>query len=145
VQGAARALGVTQLRSLEVRRPEAFAGAFEELVRARPDALLVEPNALTWAYLHHIAAFTAEHRLPTMFGETIFAKAGGLMSYGPSLRDHDRRAAALIDKILKGTKPVDLPVEQPTVFEFVINLKTAQKLGLTIPLPLIFQAHKVIR
>jgi putative ABC transport system substrate-binding protein len=145
VQGTARALGVHQLRSLEVRGPEEFEGAFGELARARPDALLVEPHALNWTQRQRIAAFTAEHRLPTMFGETRFAKAGGLMSDGPSILDHDRRAAALVDKILKGTKPADLPVEQPMKFELVINLKTAKELGLTIPPTLLFQADEVIQ
>jgi len=145
VQGAARALGVNQLLSLEVRGPDEFEGAFAELARARPDALLVEPNSLNWTYRRRIAAFTAENQLPTMSGETGFAEAGGLMSYGPSLLDHARRAATFVDKILKGAKPADLPVEQPTKFELVINQKTAQALGLTIPPALLFQAAEVIR
>jgi len=145
VQGTARALGVTQLWSLEVREPDEFEGAFAELARVRPDAVLVEPNALNWTYRRRIAAFTAEHRLPTMSGETGFAEAGDLMSYGPSLSDHVRRAAALVDKILKGTKPGDLPVEQPMKFELVVNLKTAQALGLTLPASILIQATEVIQ
>jgi putative tryptophan/tyrosine transport system substrate-binding protein len=145
VQGAARALGVNRLVSLEVRRPEEFEEAFAELVRLRPDAVLVEPNALNWTYRRPIAAVTVEHRLPTMSGETGFAEAGALMSYGPSLPDHVHRAAVLVDKILKGAKPADLPVEQPTTFELVINLKTAQALDLMIPPTLLFQATRVIR
>jgi putative tryptophan/tyrosine transport system substrate-binding protein len=145
VQGAARGLGVHQLLSLEVRAPDEFEAAFTALARARPDALLVEPNALNWTYRGRIAAVTVEHRLPTMSGETGFTEAGGLISYGPSLPAHDQRAAALVDKILKGAKPADLPVEQPTTFEMVINLKTARALGLTIPPSLLFQADEVIR
>jgi ABC-type uncharacterized transport system substrate-binding protein len=145
VQGAARGLGVNQLWSLEVRGPDEFKGAFAELARTRPDALLVEPNALNGTERRRIAAVTVEHRLPTMSGETGFTKAGGLISYGPSLLAHDQRAAALVEKILKGAKPADLPVEQPTKFELVINLKTAQALGLTIPPSLLFQADEVIR
>lgn len=145
VQDAARALGGNQLLSLEARGPDEFEEAFAELARGRPDAVLVEPNALNWTYRRRIAAFAAEHRLPTMSGETGFAEGGDLMSYGPSLPDHARRAAALVEKILKGAKPADLPVEQPTTFELVINLKTAKELGLTIPPTLLFQADEVIR
>jgi len=145
VQGTARALGVNQIQSLEVRGPEEFERAFGELVRARPDALLVESNALTGTYRRQIAAFMAEHQLPTMAAVCSFVDAGGLMAYGPSLQEHVHRAAALVDKILKGAKPADLPVEQPTKFELVINLKTAQALGLTIPPTMLFQADDVIR
>ena len=145
VQSTAQALGVHQRRSLEVRGPEGFEGAFEELARTRPDALLVEPNALNGTYRQRIAVFAAAHRLPTMAGVRSFVDAGGLMAYGPSLLDHDRRAAALVDKILKGTKPAYLPVEQPTTFEFVVNLKTAEALGLTIPPALLLQATEVLR
>jgi putative ABC transport system substrate-binding protein len=145
VQSTARALGVTQIQSLEVRGPEEFERAFGELVRARPDALLVESNALTGTYRRQIAAFTAEQRLPTMGAVRSFVDAGGLMAYGPSLREHVQRAAALVDKILKGAKPADLPVEQPTKFEFVINLKTTKALGLTLPPSILFQADEVIQ
>lgn len=145
VQGTARALGVNQLQLLEVRGPEEFERAFRELVRARPDALLVESNALNMTYRRQIVAFTAEHRLPTMAALRSFVDAGGLMAYGPSLLDHVRRAAALVDKILKGAKPADLPVEQPTKFELVINLKTAKALGLTMPPSLLLLADEVIQ
>jgi putative tryptophan/tyrosine transport system substrate-binding protein len=145
VQSTAQALGVHQLQALEVREPEEFEAAFGELARTRPDALLVEPNALNGTYRQRIAAFAAAHRLPTMAGVRSFVEAGGLMAYGPRLLDHDRRAAALVDKILKGAKPADLPVEQPTQFELVINLETAEALGLTIPPTLLFQATNVIR
>jgi putative tryptophan/tyrosine transport system substrate-binding protein len=136
---------VNQLLALEVRRPDELEEAFAELTRLCPDALLVEPNSLNWTYRWRIAAFTAAHRLPTMSGETGFAKAGDLMSYGPSRPDHVHRAAVFVDKILKGAKPADLPVEQPTKFELVINLKTAQALGLMIPPTLLFQVTEVIR
>jgi putative tryptophan/tyrosine transport system substrate-binding protein len=145
VQRTAQALGVHQQRSLEVRGPEAFEGAFGELARTRPDALLVEPNALNGTSRQRIAGFAAAPRLPTMAGSRSFVEAGGLMAYGPSVLDHDRQAAALVDKILKGTKPADLPVEQPTTFELVINLKTAEALGLTISPALLLQATEVLR
>jgi ABC-type uncharacterized transport system substrate-binding protein len=145
MQDTARALGVHQLQSLEVRGPEEFERAFGELARASPDALLVEPNSLNGSYRGRIVAFTAEHRLPTMAGFRSFVDAGGLMAYGPNMLDHDRRAAALVDKILKGTKPADLPVEQPMKFELVINLKTAQALGITMPPSLLILADEVIK
>jgi len=107
--------------------------------------VLLEPNALNWTYRRRIAAFAAEHRLPIISGETGFAEGGDLMSYGPSLPDHARRAAAFVEKILKGAKPTDLPVEQPTTFELVINLRTAKELGLTIPPTFLFQTDEVIR
>jgi putative tryptophan/tyrosine transport system substrate-binding protein len=128
-----------------VRRPEELERAFAELAWARPDALLVEPNALTVTYCGRIAALATEHQFPTMGGVRWFVDAGGLMAYRPSLRDHYRRAAALVDKILKGAKPADLPVEQPTQFELVINLKTAEALGLMLPQHLLVFADEVIQ
>jgi putative ABC transport system substrate-binding protein len=95
--------------------------------------------------LGRVAALAATHRLPAMYNWKMYVEAGGLMSYGPSLSDSHRRAAAYVDKILKGAKPADLPVEQPTQYELVINLKTAQALGLTMPPSILLQANEVIR
>jgi putative ABC transport system substrate-binding protein len=124
-----------------------LAPAFAALPQARADALLVMGDALVLGTNlgGRIAALAARSRLPAMYGWREYAAAGGLMAYWPSLQDIHRRAAVYVDKLLKGAHPADLPVEQPTTFELVINLKTAQALGLTIPPPLLFQATKVIR
>jgi putative tryptophan/tyrosine transport system substrate-binding protein len=143
---AARALGL-HLHVVEVRQADELAPAFAALPQARADALLVMEDALVLSTTlgGRIAALAATSRLPAMYGWREYVAAGGLMSYGPSFRDIHRRAAVYVDKILKGAKPADLPVEQPTTFELVINLKTAQALGLTIPPSLLFQADEVIR
>jgi putative ABC transport system substrate-binding protein len=144
MQGAADALGVT-LRSVEVHRAPDFARAFTALTEARPDALITLSEPLTIAHRREIADFALTHRVPLISHVREFAAAGGLLTYGPSLPAFFRRAAAYVDKILKGAKPTDLPVEQPMTFELVINLKTAQALGLTIPPILLFQATDIIR
>jgi putative ABC transport system substrate-binding protein len=144
VQTAARALGVT-LHSVEVRTPDDFDGALATLAKERPDALITLDDALTLAHHRRIVAFATQHRLAMISEVKDFAEAGGLMTYGPSGRDLWRRAAAYVDKILKGAKPADLPIEQPMKFELVLNLKTAQALGLTIPPTLLFQADEVFR
>jgi putative tryptophan/tyrosine transport system substrate-binding protein len=143
---AARGLGL-HLHVVEVRQADELAPAFAALPQARADALLVMEDALVLSTSlgGRIAALAATSRLPAMYGWREYVAAGGLMSYGPSFRDIHRRAAVYVDKILKGAKPADLPVEQPTTFELVINLKTAQALGLTIPPSLLFQADEVIR
>jgi|SRR5882762_4247945 len=143
VQVEAKALGVRQVLSLEVRAAAEFERAFAELARERPDALLVEPNSVTLTHRKRIADVTLAQRLPTMYAERRFMDAHGLMSYGVSLPEHFRRAAVYVDKILKGAKPADLPVEQPTKFELIINLKTARTLGLTIPQSLLLRADQV--
>jgi putative tryptophan/tyrosine transport system substrate-binding protein len=143
-QAAARALGL-RLHAQDVRGPQDVEGAFAYTVEAHPDALLVLGDALLGMHRHQIAAFATQHRLPTMYGRRDYVEAGGLMSYGADFRDHFRRTATFVDKILQGAKPADLPVEQPMQFELVINLKTAQALGLTIPPTLLFQATEVIR
>jgi putative tryptophan/tyrosine transport system substrate-binding protein len=143
-QIAARALGVT-LQSMEVRGPDEFDGALAAIARARPDALLTFSDPLTLVHRTQIVEFAAQNRLPLMSEIKAFAEAGGLMTYGASLPDLFHRAADYVDRILKGAKPGDLPVEQPTKFELVINLKTAQALGLTIPPTLLFQADEIIR
>jgi ABC-type uncharacterized transport system substrate-binding protein len=141
---AAQALGV-QLHFVEARGPDAFDRAFADMARAHAGALLVLGDAMSFQHRRRLAELAATNRLPTMHNIRPFVEAGGLMAYGPSTPDLRRRAAVYVDKILKGAKPADLPVEQPTTFELVINLKTAQALGLTIPPTVLFQATEIIR
>lgn len=143
---AARALGLS-LHVLELRSAEELDSAFAALTREGADALLVLPDpTVLWRHAHRrISDFAATSRLPTMYSWREDVVAGGLMSYGPSQLDMHRRIATYVGKILKGAQPADLPVEQPTKFELVINLGTAKALGLTIPSTLLFQADEVIR
>jgi putative tryptophan/tyrosine transport system substrate-binding protein len=144
-QVAAQALGVT-LQILEVRRPDEIESAFAAMQRAGADALLLLTDSrLLEPHVGHITTLALQSRLPAIYPWRLYVEAGGLMSYGISLREWYRRAATYVDKILKGAKPADLPVEQPMTFELVINLKTAQALGLTIPPALLFQATEVLR
>jgi len=142
-QRAAQALGLV-LFSAEVRRPEDFGPAFTAIVAERAAALLVLPDPLTTFHRQQTADFAVKQRLPSMGAASYWAEAGGLLSYGTSFPVLWRRAAVYVDKILKGAKPADLPVEQPTKFELVINLKTAKALGLTIPQSLLQRADEVI-
>jgi putative tryptophan/tyrosine transport system substrate-binding protein len=142
-QAAARALGL-RLHSQDVQGPQDLEGAFALTAQPRPDALLVLSDALLSMHRQHIAAFATQHRLPAMYGRRDYVEAGGLMAYGVDFRDHFHRAAAYVDNILKGAKPADLPVEQPMRFELVINLKTAEALGLTVPPTLLARADEVI-
>jgi putative ABC transport system substrate-binding protein len=144
VQAGARALGVT-LQSVEARSREELERALTTMKQSRPSALLMTADGVLHRYIGRIVAFTAEARLPVMYQLREAVDRGGLMSYGASLPDLGRRAASYVDKILKGAKPADLPVEQPTKFELVINLKTAKALGLTIPQPLLLRADQVIQ
>jgi ABC-type uncharacterized transport system substrate-binding protein len=141
---AAQALGI-QLQVLEVRDLAGLAGAFDAAITERVGALVVLPGLLFANNQRRIAELALEHLLPTIYWERLFAQVGGLMAYGPKLPEVWRRIAALVDKILKGAKPADLPVEQPTTFDLAINLKTAQALSLTIPPTLLFQATEVIQ
>jgi len=143
-QVAARALGVT-LQSVEVRTPDDFAGAFSAITRGHADALITLADTLTITHRSQIVDFTTQNRLPMMAAYREFVEAGGLMNYGVRVRDQVRHLAVYVDKILQGAKPADLPVEQPTKFELVINLKTAKALGLTIPPTLLIQADEVIQ
>ena len=143
-QNAGRVLGV-QLQSLEVRGLDDFEGAFQAAIKGRARALIVLADALMASYRPQILELEAKHKLPTMHQVSGWVEAGGLISYGAHLPDLYRRAAMYVDKILKGAKPADLPVEQPTKFELVINLKTAKQLGLTIPQAVLYQADKVIK
>jgi ABC-type uncharacterized transport system substrate-binding protein len=141
---AARALGV-QLHLLEVREPNELGSVFAAMTSARAEALLVLPDPMLSGQSGRIVELAAQSRLPAMYAELSWALAGGLMVYGVSLDDMNRRAATYVDKILKGAKPRDLPVEQPTKFDLLINLKTALALGLSIPPSILFQADEVIR
>jgi len=143
-QAAARVLNVA-LQSLEVRDPKDFPAAFSAMKRKRPDAVVTFASAITSAYRPIIVEFATKQRLPTMFGLRADVEAGGLMSYSPSAADSFRRGAYYIDRILKGAKPGDLPMEQPTKFELVINLKTAKALGLTIPQSILVRADEIFR
>ena len=144
-QRAAQALGVA-VQVLEVRRPEDIEGAFAAVPQAGAGALLLltDPRVLE-THRHNVVALALQSRLPAIYPWRMYVEAGGLMSYGISLQEWYRRAATYVDKILKGAKPGDLPVEQPMQFELVINLKTAQALDLTIPPAVLFQANEVIR
>ena len=144
LEGAAQALRVT-LHVLEARAPQEIDDAFAAMGRERVEALLVVADPMLFAQRERLAALAAQHRLPGIFEWREFVEAGGLLSYGANIADMYRRLASYVDKILKGATPGDLPVEQPTKFELVINLKTAQALGLTIPPTFLFQADEVIR
>jgi putative ABC transport system substrate-binding protein len=141
---AARGLGM-QLYPVEVRDPYLFDQAFATMAEAHADALITPPSAAFFGRRTQLVDLALQTRLPGIFPERELAEAGGLMAYGPSVPANYRRAATYVDKILKGAKPGDLPVEQPMKFELVINLKTAKALGLTIPPTLLFQADEVIR
>jgi putative tryptophan/tyrosine transport system substrate-binding protein len=143
VEAAARSLGLRVTR-LEVRGADDFERAFEAAARNHVGALMPVSSALFHSERQRIVSLAALHRLPTIYEHRDFAEAGGLFSYGPDILVLNRRAAAYVDKIFKGAKPADLPVEQPTKFELVINLKTAKGLGLTIPQTVLLQATQVI-
>jgi putative ABC transport system substrate-binding protein len=134
-----------QLLRLEVQGPEEYESAFAAAARGRADALLVRREPLNQTYRTRIVSLAAQSKLPAIYSLRSYVEAGGLMSYGVYEADLYRRAAYYVDKILKGAKPADLPVEQPTKFEFVINLKTAKQIGLTIPQSVLFRADKVIK
>jgi putative ABC transport system substrate-binding protein len=141
---AARALGV-QLQVVEARHPADFDRAFSDMIRARAGALAVLPTPMFFSERGRLVDLAAKNRLPAMFPYREFVDTGGLMAYGPDLADLSRRAATYVAKILRGANPGDLPVEQPTNFELVINLKIAKALGLTIPPSLLARADQVIR
>jgi putative tryptophan/tyrosine transport system substrate-binding protein len=142
-QAASRALGVS-IQSVGVRAPADFDGAFATISREHPHGLLVMADTVTIGQRKRTADFAASTRIPAIYEARDFVDVGGLMSYGIDFGDHFRRAASFVDKIRKGAQPGDLPVEQPTKFELVINLKTAKTLGLTIPQTLLLRADQVI-
>jgi putative ABC transport system substrate-binding protein len=144
-EGAAGSLHL-QLQSVEVVRAEDFDRAFSAVTKERAQALMMPAaNPVGFAKRGQIASFAQKNRLPSIYAQKEYVDAGGLMSYGPSTPDMHRRAATYVDKILKGTKPADLPVEQPMKFELVINLKTAKQIGLTIPPNVLARADTVIK
>ena len=144
VERAAGPLGL-ELQVHEVRGPEEFSRAFEAITRERAHALFVLGDPMFFLHRRRLADLEALHRMPTMHGGREHVEAGSLMAYGVNLADLLRRAAVYVDKILKGAKPADLPVEQPTKFELVINIKTAKALGLTIPQSMFIRADEVIQ
>ena len=143
IKTAAPTLRVS-LQSLEVRDANEFERAFDSMTRARADGLIVLSDTFATFHRARLVELAAKHQLPTIYGHSQYIEAGGLLSYGPSLTDTYRHAASYVDKILKGAKPADLPVEQPTKYELVINLKTARALFLDVPPTLIARADEVI-
>jgi putative tryptophan/tyrosine transport system substrate-binding protein len=143
-QTAARALNVP-LQYHTVQGPDDFNEAFRLMAKERAEAVIVFPDALTMAHRKEIAESSAKSRMASISGWSEFVEAGGMMTYGPNLFDSFRRVAIYVDKILKGTKPADLPVEQPMKFELVINLKTAKQIGVTIPPNVLARADRVVR
>jgi ABC-type uncharacterized transport system substrate-binding protein len=143
-EAGAQAMGLS-VQPLGVREPDEFEQAFAAMQRERPDAILMVTDTLTLLNRQRVFAFAAAHQLPAMYEFDYLVRDGGLMSYGPDLDESFSRVAALVDRIFTGTKPADLPFEQPTRFRLVINLKTAQDLGLTIPPTLLFQADEVLK
>ena len=144
IRDQAPSLGVT-IQSVEVPTQATLDAALSAMGRARPDALIVLVDAVTGSHGGQISEFAAKHRVPAIYQVRDFTDAGGLMSYGLNRQSMDRRSGLYVDKILRGAKPADLPVEQPTTFELVINLKTAKALGLTIPPSLLGRADEVIQ
>ena len=142
-EATARSLSL-QLQTVEVRSPADLEAAFKSVTDARPNAFMSLPDGMLVDNRKRLAEFSVKSRLPAIFPEREFAEAGGLMTYGPNTASNFYRAATYVDKILKGAKPADLPIEQPTKFELVINLKTATALGLTIPPSLLLRADQVI-
>jgi len=144
-EAAARTINLRP-QSLEVRGPNPdFEGAFQAAAKGRVSALITIANSLTHSYQKRIADLATKNRLPSMYERSDYVEAGGLMSYSSDDDERYRRAAYYVDRILKGAKPADLPVEQPMKFEFIINLKTAKQIGLTIPPNVLARANKVIR
>jgi ABC-type uncharacterized transport system substrate-binding protein len=144
LRGPAAGLGLA-LRPVEARGPDEIAPAFSMMIRERAEGLSTASGAVNNTNRTRIVEMAVKNRLPGVYHESQFADGGGLMSYGPNLAGTFRRAAYFVDRILKGTKPADLPVEQPTKFELVINLKTAKQIGLTIPPNVLARADKVIK
>ena len=143
-QGAAQGLGL-QTQLLDVREASELDSAFAAMARERAEALVVLSDQLFFTHRTRLAELTGVHRLPTIYGNREYVEAGGLMAYGTNFRANFRRAAVYVDKILKGANPADLPIEQPMNFELVLNLKTAQALGLTLPPALLLLADEVMQ
>jgi putative ABC transport system substrate-binding protein len=133
-----------QLQMIEARGPEELDDAFSKISKGGTEAVLVFPSPMFYNDRRRLGALALDHRLPSIFIDREFAELGGLMAYGATLRDLSRRAATFVDKILKGGKPGDLPIEQPTKFALTINLKTAKALGIDVPHSLLARADEVI-
>ena len=144
LEAVAKALGL-KLQSLPVRSLDDFERAFAGAKRDGAEALITTPSPLINTEQRQVLDFAAKNRLPAMYQTSEWVEAGGLMSYAPNFTDLWRRAAEFVDKILKGGKPADLPVEQPTKFEFLVNLQTAKQIGLTIPPSVLAKADRVIK
>ena len=144
IQAAARILRI-QIHSLTAQEPEQFPRAYTEMIKRRADALIFFTSAFTSFHRSQLIELAVDNRLPTMCGGANWTDVGCFMSYGPNVIELYRRAAVFVDKILKGTKPADIPIEQPTKFEFIVNLKTAKQIGLTIPPNVLARADRVIR
>jgi putative tryptophan/tyrosine transport system substrate-binding protein len=144
MEQAAQALGIN-LMPLEVRGPDALESVFNVVRAMEAEAITVSWNPLFIAEHQRIVELVAKSRLPAVYGDALFVEDGGLMAYGPSVADLYRRAATLVAKVLRGTRPADIPVEQPMHLKLIINLKTAQALGLTLPPPFLYRADEVIR
>ena len=140
---AARQLGI-DLLSAEVRTPDELPTVFSAIAQERPDALVVLLDTLTVDHRHQIVEFAAKNQIPALYGGPMFAEAGGLLVYTVDFHELWRRAAVYVDRILKGAKPADLPIEQPTKFQLIINLKTAKALGLVFPAALLGRADQII-
>jgi putative ABC transport system substrate-binding protein len=143
-QEAARALGL-QLQSLEARDPDEIDRAFATMSKEQAGAVIVLTDALLVAHATRIADLAAKHRLPAVYSVTDYIEVGGLMSYGGSVYERYRRTAVFVDRILRGAKPADLPVEQPTRFELIVNLRTARGLSITIPPSVLARADRVVQ
>jgi ABC-type uncharacterized transport system substrate-binding protein len=143
IEAAAKRLGI-QVGRVEASDTQAIDRAFGSIARSRADAVLTVADAFLWSQRATIVAAAARHRLPGIYPEREYVDAGGLMAYGPNVPDNFRRVAGYVDRILKGANPADLPVQQPTKFELVINMKTAKALALTIPQTVLLQANQVI-
>lgn len=144
IERAAGVLRVT-VQALGVREPEDFDRAFAAIVRERPDALLLVTDSLTNINRKKVLEFAAQQRIPTIYERSLYVRDGGLISYGPIVDETFRRVVIYVDRILKGAKPADLPVEQPTRFEMVVNLKAAKALGLAIPQSMLMRADEVVQ
>jgi putative ABC transport system substrate-binding protein len=143
-QAAAQALG-TQLHSVTVRRPNELEGAFLAIARERPAILIVTPSPMFFGERRRLADLAVKHRLPTVYGSSEYAEAGGLIAYGADLTDGFRKAPAYVDKILKGARPGDLPIDQATKLRLVVNLKTARALGFAVPQSVLARAEEIIQ
>ena len=142
-EGAGQVLGI-EVHAVEARQPEDFGTAFAAAIGAHPEAIVIIPGVMMSAHVRELAALALQYRLPSIYWQKAYTAAGGLMSYGPDIDTIVRRAVDYVDKIVRGEKPSDLPVEQPTNFDFIVNLETAKALGLNVPLSLLARTDEVI-